>query len=133
MNDLSQRAIEIVRRQAQAEQFTFWTVGIRGAAADGSDDWHPRPHYCHDNVALWVARCPEHKHVKGYILFGPNPLLQGWIVQAHSLVELEEGGLIDITPSGASQTYPFVRHVGTEEEFAEFAKAISVVVSNDAV
>jgi hypothetical protein len=29
--------------------------------------------------------------------------------------------LVDITPQGANQAYPFVRHLGADEEFEEFA------------
>ena len=39
---------------------------------------------------------------------------------AHSLLGVADGSLIDITPHGDSQLYPFVRHLGTDEEFEEF-------------
>jgi hypothetical protein len=42
-------------------------------------------------------------------------------------VEMEEGAF-DITPTGASQSYPFVRHTGTDEEFELMAAAVRVVV-----
>jgi hypothetical protein len=35
--------------------------------------------------------------------------------------------LVDITPPGASQAYPFVRHLGTDEEFEEFADQGEIV------
>jgi len=35
----------------------------------------------------------------------------------HALVEVEDGTLVDITPHGATQDYPFLRHIGTYEEF----------------
>lgn len=98
---------------------------MRGS--DGDADWEPLPHRCHDNVAAWVSRSPQHKAVRGYILFPPNPLYGGVLVQAHTVVDMEEG-TFDITPSGASQPYPFVRHTGTDEEFEQMARAMRVVV-----
>ena len=55
-------------------------------------------------------------------------LLGVWRVTGHSLVENEHGELVDITPTQASQDYPFVRHVGTDEEFAAMANAVHVDV-----
>jgi hypothetical protein len=36
--------------------------------------------------------------------------------------------LADITPRGTWRQYPFVRHVGSEEDFAEMANAMHVDV-----
>jgi hypothetical protein len=36
--------------------------------------WTPARHYCHDNVAYWVERNPQHKHVYGFIYFDFRPL-----------------------------------------------------------
>ena len=82
-------------------------VGMRGAP--GEDDWLPRTKYCHDNVMAWVSRSPQHKHVRGFVIFDLRAFLSIWQVQAHSVVELEDASLIDITPSGVSQLYPFAR------------------------
>jgi hypothetical protein len=103
----------------------FREVGMHGP--DGDVDWLPLPHRCHDNVAAWVSVSPHHKAVRGYVLFPPNPLYGGILVQAHTVVEMEEGAF-DITPTGASQSYPFVRHTGTDEEFELMAAAVRVVV-----
>jgi hypothetical protein len=117
----------IVARLQQGEAIIapFCEVGMRGSA--GESDWLPLPHRCHDNVAAWVSQSPQHKAARGYIIFPPNPLYGGVLVQAHTVVEMEEG-LIDITPSGASQPYPFVRHVGTDEEFEVMSRAMRVVI-----
>jgi hypothetical protein len=66
--------------------------------------------------------------VRGYVIFDLRFVLGVWQVQAHSVVELEDGTLIDITPSGVSRPYPFVRHTGTEEEFAEMVRAMRIDV-----
>ena len=92
-----------------------------------TDDWSPKLHCCHDNVRDWVARNPGHKHVTGYLIFDLR-IIGMLVVQPHSLVEFEDGILVDITPHGASQQYPFVRHVGSDEEFAEMAVAIRIEV-----
>ncbi len=48
------------------------------------DDWTPKPHYCHDNVAIWVKANPQHKHVFGFVVFDFRVLGYMQIV-AHSL------------------------------------------------
>jgi hypothetical protein len=72
---------------------------------------------------------PSHKAVPGYIVFRPLPLLRPhWEVVAHAVVEIEDSTLVDITPSGASRMYPFIRHVGAVEDFQLFADAVRVLV-----
>ena len=41
---------------------------------------------------------------------------------AHSAVETKDGTLWDITPHEASVNYPFIRHLGTNEEFELFGR-----------
>jgi hypothetical protein len=65
------------------------------------------------------------------VIFDLRSIFGVWQVQAHSVVELEDGRLIDITPSGVSRPYPFLRHIGTDEEFAEMVRAMLVDVSPD--
>ncbi len=110
----------IVQRLPEATFVPLRRVGI--------GDWSPKLNFCHANVLAWVSRSPQHKHVRGFVVFDLRPLVGHWRVCAHSVVELEDGSLIDITPSAVSQLYPFIRHTGTEEEFAEFAAAIQVDV-----
>jgi len=81
-------------------------------------DWQPRAQECHDNVARWVAGNPEHKHVFGFVLFDYR-LLNGCIrISAHSVVEDENRTLCDITPHEMSADYPFIRHIGSTDDFA---------------
>ena len=42
---------------------------------------------------------------------------------AHSVVESPDGTLVDITPSFASQRYPFIRHPGSEKDFIDLVEA----------
>jgi hypothetical protein len=130
MNDdvrlqLPARGIVARLQKGQAIIAPFREVGMQGLA--GESDWLPLPHRCHDNVAAWVSRSPQHSAARGDVIFPPNPLYGGVIVQAHTIVKMEEG-LFDITPSGASQPYPFVRHAGTDEEFEAMARAMRVVI-----
>ncbi len=92
--------------------------------------WRPQPNQCHDNVLAWVSAKPEHKHVYGYLLFDYREL-GFWMLRPHSLVEFEDGTLVDITPRPTTQQHPFIRHFGSEEEFAEMAMAIEVRVPSN--
>lgn len=99
---------------------------VRRSARIGT--WEPKPHDCHDNVSYWVSRNPRHKQVFGVVLFDLRELMGCIRMTAHSAVEDENGVLYDITPHGASQDYPFVRHVGTVEDFSILATVGSVDV-----
>jgi hypothetical protein len=109
----------VVARRSEAVYARNYRVNI--------GDWMPRPNCCHDNVDVWVSETPQHKHVKGYLIFDFR-MWGVWRVQPHSLVELEDGTLADITPRGTWRQYPFVRHVGSDEDFAEMANAMHVDV-----
>ena len=91
-------------------------------------EWAPQMNQCHDNVQKWVSATPEHRRVFGYLICDYLDL--GFrVVRPHSLVEIEDGTLVDITPRPIPWQYPFVRHVGSEDEFAEMAQAIEMAVS----
>ena len=47
---------------------------------------------------------------------------------AHSVVEEANGNFIEITPSRASQRYPFIRHEGKEEDFISLVVGWKVVM-----
>jgi len=85
-------------------------------------EWTPTANRCHDNVAIWVAKKPQHKHVHGFIYMDLRPRAQCIRLMAHSAVETEDGTLCDITPHEASVNYPFIRHLGTDEEFELFGR-----------
>jgi hypothetical protein len=78
------------------------------------------------NVDTWVRHSPAHKRVKGFLLQGP--LFGFWKVLAHSIVQIEGGSLIDITPQEGNQLHPFVRHLGADDEFEEFADRGNLIV-----
>jgi hypothetical protein len=84
--------------------------------------WTPTISRCHDNVAIWVAKNPQHKHVHGFIYMDLRPNTYCIRLMAHSVVETEDGTLCDITPPEASTEYPFIRHLRTDEEFENFGR-----------
>jgi hypothetical protein len=118
-------AADAIDRRSTAEAYRRRSVRLLDTA--GGPDWLPAAHHCHANVDRWVRYSPAHKRVRGFVLFGPQ--FGVWRVTAHSLVELADGTLVDITPHGASQLYPFVRHIGTNEQFEEFASHGEINVS----
>jgi hypothetical protein len=90
---------------------------------DGSalGDWKPFPRFSHDNVNVWIRRCPEYKAVRGWAVFdfSSNPTFRVKFVRfaAHSVIEAADGALWDITERYTSQPHPFIRHPGTNEDF----------------
>lgn len=78
--------------------------------------YQPTPHRCHDNVREWVTLYPKYTHVRGFLVAN-QAAIDTSIVIAHSVVADTDGTLCDITPTEAEFRYPFVRHVGTLEEF----------------
>jgi hypothetical protein len=77
-------------------------------------------HRCHDNVKEFVAMHPECSHVFGFFV-APRILYGSLLVIPHSVVGTPDGALNDITPSETEYRYPFVRHIGTQDEFALIA------------
>jgi hypothetical protein len=86
-----------------------------------SGDRKPFPRFSHDNVNIWVRRSPEHKAVRGWLVFdfSTNPTFRASFVRfaTHSVIEAPDGTLWDITQRYTSQPHPFIRHPGTNEDF----------------
>ena len=73
-----------------------------------SGDPEPKPAQCHHNAATYVDRHPGCSVVRGW-------LVSGGVFDAHSVVELPDGKLIDPTPLAIRP--PFLRHPGPDWEF----------------
>jgi hypothetical protein len=114
MDAIARLAVLVVKRQHQSVILRRKVVHIGG--------WVPTINRCHDNVAIWVAKNPQHKHVHGFICMDLRPNATCIRLMAHSAVEAEDGTLCDITPHEASTDYPFIRHLGTDEEFELFGR-----------
>ena len=97
------------------------TEGVitRLAKAPPIENWRAREHECHWNVTNWCAFHPEHKPVRGWLYF---PLLVQF--NTHSVIENEDGELVDITPTRSSDQYPFIR---AEEDEAGYIKIIEAL------
>lgn len=85
------------------------------------DDWRPDERECHRNVDWWVMNNPGCKAVRGWLFFDMITTSEGLLkfvwFNSHSVVEEPNGKVIDITPSRASQRYPFIGHEGDEDDF----------------
>jgi hypothetical protein len=114
---IARLSVSVVKRLHQSVILHRKVVHIGG--------WTPTINRCHDNVAIWVAKNPQHKHVHGFIYMDLRPNAYCIRLMAHSAVETEDGTLCDITPHEASADYPFIRHLGTDEEFELFGKVES--------
>jgi len=85
----------------------------------------PTEHECHNNVDRWVLEQPDHKSVRGWLVFEWTENEMGRLMfslplcrfTAHSVVETPDGRLFDLTPSRASRRYPFLRHHEPDGEF----------------
>lgn len=120
MRTLNKIARSLYGRLASAEPIPFREVRI----GDGTkqDDWSPAPNGCYDNIDIWVRRCPEYKVLRGWAIFDlrRNPLCEPHIqFVGHSVVEMPDGTLMDITPSDVSRRPMFLRHDSSLEEFEE--------------
>jgi len=116
---LTQLAKQLYDLRDAGRIIPFVRVGIGDGSAPG--DWKPAPKFCHANVETWVMRSPEYAIVRGWVVFDqsnqsivPRPRFH---FAAHSVIGTPDGKLLDITPSGISQPYPFIRHPGTTVEF----------------
>ena len=98
--------------------------------------WQPVVKQCHRNVAELVKLNDDYQPVRGWMimdlresvlllnaLFGleQEPRIE---LLAHSIVKNKQGKLLDVTPVealyGTPNEYPFLQHVGDEDEYATF-------------
>ncbi len=101
-------AVSVLRRAVAGETVELIEMTLR--------DYDPTPHLCHDNVKEWVELHPQHEHVRGFLVSNDRETDTSLVV-AHSVVGDTDGTLRDITPNEAYHRYPFVRHIGTLQEF----------------
>ena len=88
--------------------------------------WVPALNDCHLNVSTWCKHSQGYAAVRGWLYFDFLDQLPFVLFNAHSVVRDAEGKLWDITPSQASQPYPFLE---AEEPEAEYAKLVESGVS----
>jgi hypothetical protein len=71
-------------------------------------DWTPAANDCHANAQTVALSCPEYEAVRGWLYFDFVNDLPFVRFSAHSVILNSEGQLFEITPSPASQDYPFL-------------------------
>ena len=79
--------------------------------------FQPGQQDCHTNVERWCHIHPEHKPVRGWLVFEGYTRFGFCRFIAHSVVEDEHGRLFDPTPTRASHRHPFLREEMSEEEY----------------
>ena len=90
-------------------------------AAIENGDWEPQPNMCHHNVSTWCELKSDYSPVRGWLYFD-LPGLNYVKFVSHSAVKSPEGELYDVSPSNASQDYPFIDGGLTEEEYTELVE-----------
>lgn len=85
-------------------------------------DWKPQVNYCHDNVNIWCSSKSEYKPVRGWLYFDLCDELDYVQFLPHSAILTPEGELYDITPSNATQDYPFIKANLSDAEFKSVQK-----------
>lgn len=90
--------------------------------------WRPEPSECHTNAATVAAVDPKVKAVRGWLLFDFIGAFAYVRFTAHSVIELGDGELIDITPpppiNPNAGVYPFLRAELPEQDFQAASDAL---------
>jgi hypothetical protein len=82
-----------------------------------SGAFQPVEQDCHRNVELWCRATPGHTIIRGWLVFEVFAPLGFCRFNPHSVVRDEQGELFDLTPTRASQRYPFLYNHLTDEEY----------------
>lgn len=82
------------------------------------DGWTPQLNECHANATEIHSRNGAYVPVRGWLYFDFGGLLDRVQFLAHSAVLTPDGELCDVTPSVASQDYPFISAEESEEDYA---------------
>ena len=98
------------------------TAAILKRASIEGGEWQPQANMCHDNVTMWCDISPSYKPVRGWLYFDLQDMPFVKFI-AHSVVRTPAGELRDITPSNASQEYPFIESGLSNEEYEELVEA----------
>ena len=79
--------------------------------------WRPQPNECHVNVDWWCTHTRGYTPVRGWLYFAYLDLLPHVHFNAHSIVRNPEEELVDITPSQATERYPFILALESEQDY----------------
>ena len=73
---------------------------------------------CHDNVNHWCFAHYDHTPARGWLVSGDC------VLDKHSLVDIGDGELVEITPMPDEARRTFLPHDGTEDEFIRLPNQI---------
>src|SRR5271163_4814617 len=83
--------------------------------------WSPLPNACHNNVSRIVATDQNWRPIRGWLYFDFGGYMPYVKFLSHSVIEMPEGVLVDITPQQRLQDdHPFIRDLKSEDEYGEF-------------
>jgi hypothetical protein len=96
----------------------------------GTKEWCPAARDCHQNVTTWVGLNSNLVAVRGWLLMDLTQLKRigfepYYDLIPHSVIRDDQSRLADITPidpRATGDTYPFITHDGTEQEFADIVQ-----------
>jgi len=83
-------------------------------------EWTPELNECHNNVDFWCKAHPEYKPVRGWLFFALGYEDEHVLFLLHSVMLTPENSFVDITPTRAVDSYPFIVADESDDEF--FAK-----------
>ena len=107
--ELNQLAARLFARRSEGVILKLGEVSI--------GDWRPQENECHGNVTTWCQSNPTHQAVRGWLYIAFEDRLPYVLFNPHSAIRTEVGDLYDITPSRASQQYPFIVAEESEEAY----------------
>ncbi len=85
-------------------------------------DWTPIENDCHGNATNFCEHQKDYKPARGWLYFDYGGLTDRVQFLAHSAIQAPDGTLYDITPSSASQQYPFIMAEESEEDYARLVE-----------
>lgn len=116
--ELNQIAARLYERRSEGVILEWADVSI--------SDWRPQENECHANATIWCQHNTEHQTVRGWLYFPFEDLLNYVLFNPHSAIRTEDNRLWDITPSKASQQYPFIVAEQSEEEYAALVQGHAI-------
>jgi hypothetical protein len=103
------------------------SIIVPAGEIDGGE-WQPRLNDCHNNVDRWCAHNKEFKPARGWLFYDLGYEADFVMFQQHSVLADDKGRLIDITPTKASDSFPFIYVSETDEQY--FSKEPALVNGN---
>lgn len=85
---------------------------------------------CHQNAGTWARDNPGCEVVQGWLVFDHEKASRGLVplvnFNPHTIIEAADRERYDVTPSRASQRYPFLDHEGDPDDFVRIVQGNSL-------